>query len=125
MTYHCSQNLLLPWQPYFDKHVFPNFLIFMFFKEENNFLAIMFTFYDHFSILLLVLCTFETFLVVFCSEDVISTSYDVIMTSRVSYVKRKMFGRTIYPPIALITFGKRRAEPPPPGRTRPKKAPSE
>ena len=24
MTCHCSHNLVLPWQPYFDRHVFPN-----------------------------------------------------------------------------------------------------
>ena len=34
-------------------------------KEENNFLAITFTFFDYFSIILLVLFTFESFLVVF------------------------------------------------------------
>ena len=43
---------------------FSKFGIFMFFKEENKFLAISFTFFDHVCIILLVLFTFESFLAV-------------------------------------------------------------
>ena len=59
MTCHCSWNFLLPWQPYFDRHVFPNLECSCFFKEENNFLAMTFTFVHHFSNILLVLFTFK------------------------------------------------------------------
>ena len=57
---------MFPWQPYFDRHVFPNLHIFPVFilMKYFNFLAITFTFLDHFSFLLLVLVIFESFLAV-------------------------------------------------------------
>lgn len=52
-----SQNLMFPWPWYFDKHVSPKFF--------SDFLhTVASTFLDHFSILLLVLVTFESVLVV-------------------------------------------------------------
>ena len=82
------------------------------FRIKLYLLAINFTFYDHFSILLLVLCTFETFLAVFWrfgklktskmadprwrlfgSHDVNSTSYDVIISC---FIRKKKHFWTYY-----------------------------
>ena len=42
----------------------------MFFKAENNSLAMTFTFYDHFIILLLVLCSFGGFLTFWKNQEI-------------------------------------------------------
>ena len=55
---------MFPWQPHLGKHVYSNLEFFLFL----NFVVVTFTFFDHVSILLLVLITFESFLVVILSK---------------------------------------------------------
>lgn len=42
MTYHCIWNLMFPWQPYFDMHVFPNLEFPCFCYQNVTFIQLLF-----------------------------------------------------------------------------------
>ena len=71
MTCHCSRICC-----YHGSHPLTEifFQVCFFKRKKNNFLAKTFTFLDHFSILLLVLVTFESFLVLFWRTGKITKS---------------------------------------------------
>ena len=62
MTYGSPHDLTIPWQPYFDKHVFQNF-DFTYFKIKQKLSSSIFLkSLDRFMLFLFVLITFEPIL---------------------------------------------------------------
>ena len=48
MTCHCPCDLMFPWQPYFDRHVFFKISISLILKLNKSFLVAFFISVDHF-----------------------------------------------------------------------------